>query len=104
MCLILHNGIWACMHALCVVVQGGLRKKRRGGGGRGSGVCGAFCVCVSANVCVCVCHSRACKKIFLLSKDINKVLSLEDSYLGDESVDGDQEIRHHEENGARTAT
>ena len=34
------------------------------------------CACVCANVCVCKCHSRD-RKIFLVSKDKNTVLSLQ---------------------------
>ena len=39
-----------------------------GGGGGGSSVW------VWVNVYVCICYSRDCKKIFLASKDKNKVL------------------------------
>ena len=38
---------------------------------------GVSCVCACANACVCICHSRDRKKIFLVSKDKNKVSSLE---------------------------
>ena len=39
--------------------------------GEGGGV---SCICVLANVYVCICHSHNRKKIFLASKDKNKVL------------------------------
>ena len=45
-----------------------------GGGGGGGEGWGVSCVCVWANVYVCICHSHDCKKIFLASKDKNKVL------------------------------
>ena len=51
MCLILHNDIRACMHT-----------------------------CVNASGCVCICHSRS-RKIFLVSKDIHKVLSLQTDFF-----------------------
>ena len=38
---------------------------------------GVSCVCVSAKVYVCICHSRDREKMFLVSKDKIKVLSLE---------------------------
>ena len=48
-----------------------------GEGWVGGGVfVGVSCVCVWANVYVCICHSRHRKKIFLASKDRNKVLKL----------------------------
>ena len=48
----------------------------REGQGEG-GVCGVSCVPVYANMCVCICHARGSKKICFVSKDINKVLSLD---------------------------
>ena len=57
-CLCLHNDMRALIHA-CVCVWGE---------GRGS------CVWVWAIVYVCICHLRDRKKIFLTSKDKNKVL------------------------------
>ena len=48
-----------------------------GGEGWGVSVVGLSCVCVGANVCVCICHSSDRKKIFIVSKDKNTVLSLE---------------------------
>ena len=55
-----------------------------GEGGReeGGGCLWVSCVCVFANVCVhkkIFCHSRDRKEIFHISKDTNKVLSLESS-------------------------
>ena len=38
----------------------------------GMGVSCVLCLCLGQ--CVCICHSRDCKKIFLVSKDKNKVL------------------------------
>ena len=43
----------------------------RRGGGEGWGV---SYICVLADVYVCICHSSDHKKIFLASKDKNKVL------------------------------
>ena len=57
-----HTGIDTCLR-VCVCVWEG--------GGVGWGV---SCVCVWANVYVCICHLRDRKKIFLASKDKNKVL------------------------------
>ena len=62
-----HTGIDTCLRVcgcVCVCVWGG-------GGWGGWGV---SCVCVWANVYVCICHLRDRKKIFLASKDKNKVL------------------------------
>ena len=51
-----------------------------GGGWQEGGEClWVTCVCVCANACFCICHSRDRKKIFLVSKDGNKILSLESS-------------------------
>ena len=43
-------------------------------GGGGGGGWGVSCVCVWAIEYVCICHLRDRKKIFLASKDKNKVL------------------------------
>ena len=48
-----------------------------GGEGGGEGVVDVSCICVWANVHVCICHSHDHKKIFLASKDKNKVLKFE---------------------------
>ena len=50
------------------------------GVGDGAVFVGVSCVCVCASVCVSICHLRDRKEIFLVSKDKNKVLTLE-SYL-----------------------
>ena len=62
--------VHACM-CVCVCVWKGEGR----GVGRVSVV--VSCVCVWANVYACICHSRDRKKIFLVCKDKNKVLSLE---------------------------
>ena len=74
-----HMGM---MHVCVWGMRVGVGGELRGGGGWGGGgvkwkmvFVGVSYVC--ANVCVCICHSRNCKKIYLVSKDKNKVLSLE---------------------------
>ena len=63
-----HTGIDTCLRVcVCVCVCGG------GGGRGGGGGWGVSCVCVWANAYVCICHLRD-RKIFLASKDKNKVL------------------------------
>ena len=55
-CLCLHNDIRALMHACVCVLEGGVS-----------------CVWVWAIVYVSICHLRDRKKIFLASKDKNKI-------------------------------
>ena len=66
---------------VCVCVWGGGGGVGGGGGGCCLWVClvgelfvGVSCVCVRTSVYVCICHPRDRKKIFLASKDKNKVL------------------------------
>ena len=54
---------------MCVRGRGGEAE-----GGRWRGGEGVSCVCALANVYVCICHSCDGKKIFLASKNKNKVL------------------------------